>query len=186
MFSTHQKMYYLVFKLGGITKTFLNICMLLPITCLCWRKRNVNNGLFDWQCCHWLTSWLLVLILTVVSTNSFYIYLMLTFMILLTNAGRLEPSKVFCLLAISYNMQPRAQMSLLWLYSLPSHWKLKHITVTKSLPFNIKAIFVTFCGAHLSSLQKSEGIVLLWWWGSPGEMVHACMCRSLGGALSLF
>ena len=56
----------------------------------------------------------LVLILTMLSKSSFCIYsLMLTFMILLTNAGRLEPSKVFCLLAISYNMQPRAQMSLL-------------------------------------------------------------------------
>lgn len=60
------------------------------------------------------TSWLLVLNLTMVSTSSFCIYsLILTFMILFTNAGRLEPSNVFCLLAISYNMQPRAQMSLL-------------------------------------------------------------------------
>lgn len=46
---------------------------------------------------------------------------LLTFMILLTRAGRLDPSNVFCRQAISYNIQPKAQMSDLSLYGFPSH-----------------------------------------------------------------
>jgi len=44
-----------------------------------------------------------------------------TFIILLTSAGKLDPSKVFCRQAISYRIQPRAQTSDLSLYGLPSH-----------------------------------------------------------------
>ena len=40
----------------------------------------------------------------------------------MTSAGKLEPSNVFCKHAISYRMQPSAQMSLFSSYSLPSHW----------------------------------------------------------------
>lgn len=49
---------------------------------------------------------------------------LLTFMILLTRAGRLDPSNVFCRQAISYNIQPKAQMSDLSLYGFPSHWNI--------------------------------------------------------------
>lgn len=51
---------------------------------------------------------------------SFFLSL-LTFIILLTRAGRLDPSNVFCRQAISYNIQPNAQMSDLSLYGFPSH-----------------------------------------------------------------
>jgi len=47
-----------------------------------------------------------------------------TFIILFTSAGKLEPSKVFCRHAISYRMQPRAQISDFWSYCLPSHSKI--------------------------------------------------------------
>ena len=44
-------------------------------------------------------------------------------MILLTRAGRLDPSNVFCKQAISYKIHPKAQISDLSLYGLPSHCK---------------------------------------------------------------
>jgi hypothetical protein len=71
---------------------------------------NYIHNSIDWHewpsLFHWLTAWI-------------------TFIILLTRAGRLDPSNVFCRQAISYSIQPSAQMSDLSLYGLPSHWKVR-------------------------------------------------------------
>lgn len=46
---------------------------------------------------------------------------MITAIILLTNSDRFEAAKVLRKQLNSPKMQPKAQISLLWSYSLPSH-----------------------------------------------------------------